>query len=471
MKGTVIVWFRNDLRLHDNEALSLALASSDHVIPVYIFDPRSIIGKTSYELNKSSAPRLQFTIDAVLQLRESLLNKGLNLYVRTGHPEDEVFDIATRSKARCVFANRERTQEEVDVQDALEEKLWTKGQELHYTRGKMLYYTSDLPFPISHVPDQFISFKKEVERFIPIRQPLNSPELLHPFMPSDEIDWGHVPCLDDFGLKLKYKHHLKGGEKLGLQRLSELVSSSFLSKYKEDRKQIELELTSNISPYVSLGCLSPKRVYAEISTVHDSSVKEGVNQFINQLMYRDFLRLQGKKHGNNIFKVSGIKNKSTTWEDNPDFRFKILNGKTGIPIIDAICRNLIANGNITNRSRKILASFIVNDLKLNWLFGAELFESYLLDYDPCSNYVNWNYFAGIDNDNRERPAYNVIREGLKYDTAGDYIKKWVPELEQLNEEHIHRPFLMNKEETASYNFELGSDYNHPILIQKEWKYL
>ncbi|NBC06295.1 MAG: cryptochrome DASH, partial [Bacteroidetes bacterium] len=159
-----IMWFRQDLRLHDNEALTEALQYTDEVIPVYVFDERFFKGETTdFGFPKTGKYRAQFIIESIIDLRDSLRRMGSDLIVRIGKPEEEVFEIARKAKSSWVFCNRERTPDEVYVQDSLERNLWSVGQEIRYSRGKMLYYTADLPFPITHTPDTFSQFKKEVE--------------------------------------------------------------------------------------------------------------------------------------------------------------------------------------------------------------------------------------------------------------------------------------------------------------------
>ena len=193
-----IVWFRQDLRLHDNEALNDAIEAVDEVIPVYVFDERAFYGKTShFGFPKTGKYRAQFIIESIKDLRSSLKAIGSNLIVRIGKPEEEIFKIAQLAKTNWIFCNRERTPEEVFVQDTLEQRLWAIGQEIRFSRGKMLYYTADLPFPITHTPDSFSQFRKEVERYVPIREPLPTPEDMAPIMVK--LDEGEIPGLDDFG--------------------------------------------------------------------------------------------------------------------------------------------------------------------------------------------------------------------------------------------------------------------------------
>ncbi|MDP4853696.1 MAG: deoxyribodipyrimidine photo-lyase, partial [Saprospiraceae bacterium] len=195
IRERVIVWFRQDLRLHDNEALFEAIRQSKEVIPVFVLDERQIFGKTSFEFPKIGKFRMKFLLESIEDLRSNLKKLGSDLIVRVGHTENILINIANQTKATAVYCNRERTEEEVKVQDNLEKLLWQEGKELLYFRGKMLYYTADLPFPVTHTPDIFSQFRKEVERIIPVRDPFPTPT--KQFQPiSVPINPGDIPTME-----------------------------------------------------------------------------------------------------------------------------------------------------------------------------------------------------------------------------------------------------------------------------------
>ena len=169
-----IVWFRQDLRLHDNEAITEALKFADEVLYVYIFEDTFLKSKSRFGFQRTEKHRLKFIIESVTNLRENLQASNADLIVRCGNAEDELFKIAARYKSAKIFCNRESTHDEILIQDKLEKRLWTIGQEIHYVRGKMLYYTQDLPFPISHTPESFKAYRKEVEKIVPVRRALET---------------------------------------------------------------------------------------------------------------------------------------------------------------------------------------------------------------------------------------------------------------------------------------------------------
>ena len=407
-----IVWFRQDLRLHDNEALVEAIAHNDGIVAVYVFDTRMFKTLDNFGFAKTDGHRAQFIIESVQALRDSLSKFDIDLIVRVGKPEEEIYKIARRLKTKWVYCNRERTSEEVKVQDALEESLWSIGQEIRYSRGKMLYYTQDLPFPITHTPDSFKQFQKEVGRFIQIREPLETPSSIPSF--KHFLDKGKIPSLKELGLtpnKKETQHDIEfiGGEQNGLRRLSEFLSSS------------QLHDCSFFSPWLSQGCLSPKTIYHQIQ---NSPKKEAI---ISHLMLRDFYRLMGKKHLNSIFKKGGIiQNHDKPFSTDRVAFDQWTKGETDEPIVNAFMKQLEATGYISAIGRKITANYLSNTLKIDWRMGAAYFESKLIDYDPCSNWVNWNEMAGLTPSSRQYRFPNYIQLFKKEHTCDDFLQKWLP---------------------------------------------
>ncbi len=475
--STCIVWFRQDLRLHDNEALTDALANGCMVVPVYVFDNRIFGGSTKrFGFEKTGAHRLRFIIESVSDLRKSLRDRGSDLIVRIGKPEEIVAQIARELRAGYVFCNRERTQEEVAVQDELEKNLWEIGQELRFVRGKMLLHTADLPFPVTHTPDVFTQFRKEVEKIVPIREPFPIPEVGYADL-SETIESGEIPTLTDFGLDEvacddRSVLPFRGGETVALQRLDHFFEgTNALSTYKENRNGlIGADYSSKFSPWLAQGCLSPKYIYHRIKVYEaQHGANDSSHQLILELMWRDFFRLMLKKHGDVIFQKGGTKRESRTDLKEDKQLLKIwIEGRTGIPLIDANMRELAATGFMSSRGRYIVSSFLINDLKISWQMGAEYFESMLIDYDPCSNYGNWNYMAGVGSDPRENRYQNIMAQARKYDPEGGYIRHWIPELAMLPKESIHMPDNIDADDARQLGFQHGSTYPRPMIDVSKW---
>ncbi len=466
-----IMWFRQDLRLHDNEALLEAVEHANEVIPIYVFDERTFLGRTKYGFKKTEKYRAKFIIESVAELRESLRKLNSDLIVRIGKPEEIIFKLAHQAKSSWVFCNRERTREEVMVQDALEKNLWSIGQELRFSRGKMLYYTADLPFPITHTPDSFAQFRKEVERYVNIREPLPKPE--DPFTSMTvALDPGAIPTLEDLGHvdfepDPRGAFPFKGGEKEGLKRLHHYIwKTEAIQSFQESSCELMgNNYSTKFSAYLAQGCLSPKMAYRELNKYQQQQGKDkSAYQLFCNLMWRDFLRFMAKKYGDKIFVKGGVKGEdSLNLTEDFDLFKKWIDGKTGVPFIDANMRELKHTGYMSNRGRQNVSSFLVHDLGLNWQMGADYFESMLIDYDPASNYGNWNAVAGVGSDPRDSRSYNILSQARRYDPDGAYVKKWIPELEEVPADKIHQPDRLSSKEQEEHHIRIGDDYP-PALV-------
>ncbi|MCB0599602.1 MAG: DASH family cryptochrome [Saprospiraceae bacterium] len=465
-----LVWFRQDLRLHDNEALQDALESADEVFGVYVFDTRNFKGKTRFGFPKTGEHRARFIIQAVADLRNQLQKLGSDLVVRTGHPENELFDLAKALKTNWVFCNRERTREEVLVQDALEQRLWSIGQEVRYSRGKMLYYTADLPFPVTHAPDAFTQFRKETEPITPVRKPL--PDMVQDLPPLPaHLEAGTLPQFSDFHLSETPGTFLPGGESAALERLNHyLWETRSIDHYKESHNIFDgVDASSHFSAYLSQGCLSPKTVYWKVKEYESAfGSSASTEALIHELLWRDYYRLMAKKHGNLIFQQQGIRGHRVSGLRDWELLHQWISGKTGIPVVDANMRYFRQFGFMSDRGRQLVSGFLVHDLKLDWLLGAEYFESQLIDYDPCSNYGNWQQVAGIGPDLREERSFNLYSQAKRYDPRGDFVRDWVPELARLEGATIHLPDQADQEVLRGAGIRLGITYPFPLIETDRW---
>jgi deoxyribodipyrimidine photo-lyase len=470
-----ILWFRQDLRLSDNIALSDAIKSCDQIIPVYIFDERLFTGISRFGFSRIGIHRAKFILDSVADLRHSLRDLGTDLIVRYGKPEEILFEFALKYKTSWVFCNRERTQEEEFVQDTLEQNLWSIGQEVRYSRGKMLYHTGDLPFPVTHTPDTYASFYREVGKIIPIREVISKPDFIPLYLAN--IEAGNLPKLEELGFSndeingAEFK--FKGGESTGLQRIDAFIELNLKSGktiHAHNWEEMRNSQTTHLAPYLSIGNISARQLYNKLNKYSEhKKYKKRVKCLIHGLIRRDFYRLMTKKYRNNIFLVNGIKGEAT-YILKKDLKLFSLwaNAKTGMPMVDAFMRELNKTGYISPEGRYFVASFLVEEMKLNWQMGAEYFESKLVDYDPSSNWVNWNHIGGVSLDSKEDRYCNIVTRAKKIDPNGDFIREWLPELAQINSPNIHEPYKLDKDELAKYALELGKDYPTPIVETEKW---
>ncbi len=439
MKKRSIVWFRSDLRLHDNEALTDAIRASEEVICVYVFDPRVFGAETRYGFPKTGLHRTRFVRESVEDLRNRLRAIGSELVVRFGHPEDEIYQLAHRYKTHWVFCNRERTRDEVQVQSRLEKRLWSIGQEVRFSRGKMLYYTQDLPFPVTHTPNSIAAFRKEVMGLIPIRAPLPAPQRLQGPQPAPRV--GSIPTMEELGheedrVDRPERAFFAGGEATALARLAELLHNTKEGLYSRSAASLT---SSRLSPWLSHGCLSPKMLYRCFLEAHGDHKTKATKRLLGHLVHRDYHRLMGKKFKNKIFLRQGTGGpRSDVLRNDRTALDAWAEGRTGLPIIDACMRELAQTGYLSTRGRELVSSYLVHDRKVNWQMGADYFESVLLDYDPCSNYGNWNLVAGVGPEGGKEHVWNLASQARILDPAGTYIRRWAPQYADKSAGEIHQ---------------------------------
>lgn len=464
----ILVWFRNDLRVHDHAVLSAAIEKGVKVVPVYCFDPR-MFRKSKLGLSKTGEFRATFLLEAVDNLRKNLRNLGADLVMLHGLPEKEVIDFAISIKATGIFFSEEVTLEEKQVEEDLEQHAWKNGIATESFWQNTLYNLQDLPFPVTQTPEVFTHFRKDCEKLSQIRKTIPTPNTI-PY-PKMEIEMGDLPDLSTFGLRRIAKSRngvldFMGGEDEGKKRLQTYFwDKDCLKVYKETRNGLlGADYSSKFSPWLALGCISPRYIFEEVLR-YEREVKKNQSTYwlVFELIWRDYFRFICKKHGSKVFKLSGIKNHVDSWSEDEQIFASWTDGRTGIPFVDANMRELNQTGFMSNRGRQIVASFLVNDLGVNWTWGAAYFERMLIDYDVCSNWGNWMYVAGVGNDPRENRYFNILRQATNYDPKGRYVRHWIPELEKIEGFDIHQPFEMSTRELKQLGINPGHTYPHPVV--------
>ena len=464
---TLLLWFRNDLRLHDHEPLHQAISTGAQIIPVYCIDPRQF-GQTAFGFPKTGAFRGQFLLESVAALRQALQALGSDLVIRHGLPEQEIPAIAAIAGVDAVYAHAESTAEERAVETALEAALAPLGTRYQRFWGHTLYHPDDLPWAIARLPEVFTQFRKQIERECRINPPFPTPPKLPP---NPLADRGALPSLAELGLPTVTRDprgvlEFRGGEAAGLARMHDYFwKGDRLRHYKQTRNgMMGADYSSKFSPWLALGCLSPRTVYAEVQRYETERIaNDSTYWLIFELLWRDYFRFIGLKHGSKIFQPAGLQGIPLPWkQDWPRFE-QWQTGMTGFPLVDANMRELAATGFMSNRGRQNVASFLTKNLGIDWRLGAEWFESCLIDYDVCSNYGNWNYTAGVGNDARGFRFFNILKQSKDYDPAGEYVKHWLPELAHIPAAKVHAPWKLLPVEQQRFEVQIGVDYPQPVV--------
>jgi deoxyribodipyrimidine photo-lyase len=424
-----IVWFKTDLRITDNETLVRAMAASDEVIPIFCLDER-LLKEEFMGFKRIGSFRLKFLLESIADLDASLRKLGSGLIFRIGKPDEVLPELARQYGVTKVFAKKEVAIEEKTIQASLEKALWKQNCVLEDFSTSTLYHALDLPFGIKDIPESFSSFRKRIEKESPIRMCIETPKQVK----SPNIPALHLPSLTELGFEETINDsravlNFVGGETEALKRLEHyFFESQSLSRYKETRNElIRADYSSKFSPWLAQGCVSARFIYAQVKLYEE---KYGANDstywLIFELIWRDFFRFMMKKHGARLFHFNGFNGQLPPGSGKELALLESwINGTTGDAFVDANMRELKQTGFMSNRGRQNVASYLIDQLQLDWRLGAAYFEEQLIDYDVSSNWGNWAYLAGVGNDPRGKRVFNTEKQAKDYDADGAYRKLWL----------------------------------------------
>jgi deoxyribodipyrimidine photo-lyase len=460
-----LVWFRHDLRLHDHEPLHRAIQQEGKLIPLYICDPRQF-GQTSFGFPKTGPLRAEFWRQALQDLKTALEKLGSHLIVRYGYPEQIIPYLIQQQGVTHFYYHRQVTREEVEVERALLLNLASLSVQCQGFWGTTLYHPDDLPFAIGELPELFTHFRQAMEKKnIKVRSPYPVPVQLPPC--PELAASAPPPNLEPENLVIDPRAVLSfvGGERAGLARLDHYFwHTDGLKTYKETRNgMLGPDYSSKFSPWLALGCLSPRYIYQQVQQYESQRVKnDSTYWLVLELLWRDFFHFVAQKHGDRLFYQSGLRGVKLPWRLDWQQFERWQRGETGYPLVDANMQELASTGFMSNRGRQNVASFLTKDLGLDWRLGAEWFESSLIDYDVCSNWGNWNYIAGVGNDARPFRYFNISKQSRQYDPQGDYLRHWLPALQNLPADTIHEPWQLTPAQQQQWQVCLGVDYPSPL---------
>jgi deoxyribodipyrimidine photo-lyase len=274
---------------------------------------------------------------------------------------------------------------------------------------------------------------------------------------------GRLPSLETLGLEQEVSEPLPGGEAAARKRLDAFLGSD-LSDYSDNHDALGSDRTSRLSPYLHFGCISPRQVEERLP-----SRGKGLAAFHRQLCWRDFYhhvlfhfpRNARSEHQGRYRKIkwSYARKPFEAWCE----------GRTGYPLVDAGMRQLLAEGWMHNRARLVVGSFLTKDLGIDWRWGERHFMRYLIDGDEANNNGNWQWIAsvGVDPQPYFRRIYNPTLHMERYDPEGAYVRKYVPELERVPDEHLREPWEMPEDVQEESGCVIGTDYPGPIVDHRE----
>lgn len=425
---TAIIWFTTNLRINDNKPLLEAIAHADQVIPLYVFDPKNL-EETIYGTRKMGAFRLKFLMESLQSLNDELNELGSKLLFEFGNPEKVISDLVDRFHVTDIYAVEPPAFEERILVEAVEKNSWTKKCVVHCFETSTLFSPNELPFPLKKLPDVFTKFRTIIEKECQVKEPLASPNhILSPFFKDFIIPIEIQSKIELIQQDKRSSFPFQGGVKTAHKRLQTyFFETDLVATYKETRNEmIGSDYSSKFSPWLALGCISPREIVAQLYQYESTKIKNDSTYWLYfELLWREYFHWVMRKYDRKLFLKNGIKeNEPISRLTNLELFEKWKNGETGNEFVDANMRELNTTGFMSNRGRQNVASFLCNDLQVDWRLGAAYFEEQLIDYDVCSNWGNWAYIAGVGNDPRGHRVFNVDKQANDYDKDHSYRNLW-----------------------------------------------
>ncbi|WP_182859218.1 DASH family cryptochrome [Flagellimonas aequoris] len=423
-----LLWFGNNLRVRDNEALKRAMEGTK-LIAVYFFDPRHFeIGPLGFV--KTGRFRSKFLLEGLAQLKTDLHELNISLLTFFDKPESKIPELVKKHGVDTIFLQKEWTSEELGVIKNVKSNL-PSSIRFDEVFDQFLFHPEDIPYtPFLNIPDVFTQFRKGCEHRVRVRPDLGIPKQ----MPKNNLIAASTTLptmkdlsLDEFEPDPRSAFPFEGGEKNAHSRVEHYFwESKKLSYYKRTRNGlIGADYSSKLSPWLANGNISARTIYWAIKQFEaEFGETEDTYWLIFELIWRDYFKYISLKHGNKIFHLKGIKNRTYTWRQSPEILHQWIHGETKDTFVNANMKELEHTGWMSNRGRQNVASYWAKHLQQDWRWGASYFESMLLDYDVHSNWGNWMYNSGVGNDPRNR-TFNTQRQAELYDPNNIFQNLWL----------------------------------------------
>lgn len=421
---TAIWWIRRDLRLANNAALASA-ASVGEVVPVFVHDPA---------FHMAGAPRTRWMWDTLGDL-DNRMDRAL--VIRHGSPAEQLLHVAREVGAQSVHIAKDFAPYGRRRDSEVAEALKSIGVPL---------VASDAPYTVE--PGRI--FKDDgtpLKVFTPFYKrwqtvQWSSPQEVNPMWRVATHLCDGYPDVPTCEMALP-----PIGEDAAWQRWSQW-STEHLDTYRDDRNSPGIDGTSMLSPYLRFGVVHPRQLLADLSA------SPGADHFRSELCWREFYADVLFHQPHTMWENLQSKMNVLPVDTDPKARQRFemfCSARTGYPIVDAGVRQMLQTGWMHNRVRMIVASFLVKDLHLPWQWGARFFMRHLVDGDIASNNHGWQWTAGTGTD--AAPYFRVFNphgQSEKFDPTGDYLRTWIPEIADLDDEHIHAPWTLGMLAPAGY---------------------
>jgi deoxyribodipyrimidine photo-lyase len=436
-----LVLFTRDLRVHDQAALAAAVREAEHVVPLFVLDERLLAGRCA-------APnRLAFLRDSLADLDRSLRERGARLIVRRGDVVRETVRLARASGAGAIYMS-----EDVSAYARARHARLSRACERERIRLRAfpgVTVVSAGALTPSGGGDHYRVFTPYFHAWSALSrfERAATPRRLQ--LPA-EVRVGKLPSLKSLLRPgdAPSPELPAGGEQAGLTQMKRWLPRG-LDEYEERHDDLAGDRTSHLSPFLHFGCLSPATALAR------AEGRAGAEAFARQLCWRDFHHQVLAARPD--LPSADYRPRGDLWRQSKRLTEAWREGRTGYPIVDAGMRQLAREGWMHNRARLIVASFLTKLLYIDWRAGVAHFDALLIDADVANNVGNWQWVAGTGNDTRPNRVLNPIRQAHRFDPAGDYVRRYVPELSGVADRAIHEPWRLPAAQRR------GLDYPKPVI--------
>jgi len=457
-----LAWFRRDLRLEDNAALGRALAQAERVFCCFVFDSEILDA-----LESRADRRVDFIWRSVCELRERLRAAGGDLIVLHGRAREEVPRLAADLDVIEVIAAEDYEPAAVARDAEVAERLRASGIGFTAVKDTVVFARSELltqggrPFTV-FTPYRKAWLKRVGEAELALR--LDVADLKHLTRPPQET---RLPELRELGFEPAdlAAAGIRPGETGAQETLAAFLGR--IDRYHEQRDYPALDATSGLAIHNRFGTISIRRLVRAAR----SRRSKGTDFWLAELIWRDFFFQVLHHHPRAAREAFRPQFADIPWPNDAALFAAWQAGRTGYPIVDAAMRQLNATGNMHNRLRMVVASFLVKDLLVDWRRGERHFAATLNDFDLAANNGNWQWAASTGCD--AQPwfrIFNPVAQSEKFDAQGEYIRRWVPELANVPAEFIHAPWKQRPVEQAACGCVIGHDYPAPMVdhaVQRE----
>lgn len=451
-----LFWHRRDLRLDDNEGLYQA-AQRGPVDGVFVFDTGILSA-----LPKDDR-RVSFIHSCVSELSELYARRGRRLWVLRGDPAALIPALAERLGVEAVFANRDYEPSAIERDERCAAALAKDGRELELFKDQVVFEGDEVLTSSKGRFRVFTPYKSAWLKHYELSPPpsRDSVKALGKGARLEASKRLLIPSLSDLGFepgdsaKLGYADGISGGE-AALEDFSDKID-----QYHQERDLPAKPATSALGRHIRFGTLSIRKLARWAKSVGGS----GAGVWLSELIWREFysaLLSEQPRLAQGESYISALD--AIAWDNNPVLLEAWRQGKTGYPFVDAAMRQLMAMGWMHNRARMVAASFLCKDLLCDWRLGEAHFAQWLIDFDLASNNGGWQWSASTGCDAQPYfRIFNPILQSKRFDPAGSYIKRWVPELAQCPAAKIHDPWTMSPEQQAACGIVIGVDYPAPVV--------